>query len=596
MGTATRTDPDMATTAVDAPGTEVELRPSPSVTTLLVIAVAGFAAAVILAVLAFSSDHLVDPGVRAALGIWITVPYIAAGLIAWWRRPDSRFGLLMIVAGFGTFLSLFIWANSLFAYTIGQAFDFVPPVLLIHLTLAFPSGRLERALERSAVAGAYVLGIGFALVRMMLGGVEPPTLLQVVANPEAALVVERIILLGLSVLCLVGIGVLTVRRRERGRPLRRWAALLIDSFALGLLMIALLFVAGTFGWPLFETIRRVTFLVIGAAPIAFLIGLLQARLARSTVGTLMLELQKGPTPGHVRDAVARALRDPSLTLSFWLPEFGCYVDLDGRPVDTSGQNGRASTPIDRDGTQVAMLMHDPALPDEPELLAAVTAAVGMALDNARLQAELRARLDELRGSRARILEAGLQERQRLERNLHDGAQQRLIALSVELAVLEADSVDSEARVRLDQARSEIAASLEELRDVARGLHPAVVSGHGLAVALESLAARAPLPVRLTVAVEGRMPEAVEIAAYYVVSESLANVAKHANASSATVEVRRAGGQAVIVVTDDGIGGADTELGSGLRGLADRVEALDGVLRVWSPPGGGTRLRAEIPCE
>jgi signal transduction histidine kinase len=243
-----------------------------------------------------------------------------------------------------------------------------------------------------------------------------------------------------------------------------------------------------------------------------------------------------------------------------------------------------------------MLMHDPALPDEPELLAAVTAAVGMALDNARLQAELRARLDELRGSRARILEAGLQERQRLERNLHDGAQQRLIALSVELAVLEADSVDSEARVRLDQARSEIAASLEELRDVARGLHPAVVSGHGLAVALESLAARAPLPVRLTVAVEGRMPEAVEIAAYYVVSESLANVAKHANASGATVEVRRAGGKAVIVVTDDGIGGADTELGSGLRGLADRVEALDGRLRMWSPPGGGTRLRAEIPCE
>jgi signal transduction histidine kinase len=244
-----------------------------------------------------------------------------------------------------------------------------------------------------------------------------------------------------------------------------------------------------------------------------------------------------------------------------------------------------------------MLMHDPALLDEPELLAAVTAAVGMALDNARLQAELRARLDELQGSRARILEAGQQERQRLERNLHDGAQQRLIALSLELGVLEAESdVDSEARVRLDRARSEIAASLEELRDVARGLHPAVVSGHGLAVALESLAARAPLPVRLTVAVEGRMPEAVEIAAYYVVSESLANVAKHSNASGATVDVRRAGGQAVIVVIDDGIGGADTELGSGLRGLADRVEALGGRLRMWSPRDGGTRLRAEIPCE
>ena len=175
--------------------------------------------------------------------------------------------------------------------------------------------------------------------------------------------------------------------------------------------------------------------------------------------------------------------------------------------------------------------------------------------------------------------------------------QRLIALSLELGLLE-ESVegDSETRERLDRARGEIAASLEELRDVARGLHPAVVSGHGLAVALESLTARAPVPVRLSVAVEHRLPETVEIAAYYVVSESLVNVAKHANASGATVEVRTAEGRVVIEVIDDGIGGADTELGSGLRGLADRVEALDGRLRMWSPPSGGTRLRAEIPCK
>jgi signal transduction histidine kinase len=170
-------------------------------------------------------------------------------------------------------------------------------------------------------------------------------------------------------------------------------------------------------------------------------------------------------------------------------------------------------------------------------------------------------------------------------------------LSLDLGLLEEGSdFDSEARARLGRARGEIAASLAELRDVSRGLHPAVVSGHGLAVALESLAARAPVPVHLVVTVDGRMPEAIEIAAYYVVAESLANVAKHANASSATVEVRRLDGQVVIEVIDDGIGGADTEMGSGLRGLADRVEALDGRLRMWSPPGGGTRLKAEIPCE
>jgi len=587
----------MATMAADAMGTDTEIRDPPSSATLLVVALAGAAAAAISVFLAFASDHLDDPAVRALLGIWITTPYIAAGLIAWWRRPDSRFGLLMIVAGFATFLNLLTWANSLVLYSIGHAFDFLPPVLLIHLILTFPTGRLEQALERWIVAAAYVLGVGLALVRLMLGGVEPPTLFQVVSDPVAALVVERIVLLGLSALCLAGVGVLALRRRERGRPLRRWVALLIDSFAFGLLMIALLYMAGTFGWPAFESIRRMAFFVIGVAPFAFLIGLLQDRLARSSIGDLMVDLQKGPSPGDVSAALARALRDPSLTLAFWLPEFGRYVDLDGQPVDTTAGTGRASTPIDRDGTHVAMLQHDAALRDEPELLAAVTAGAGMALDNARLQAELRARVDELRGSRARILEAGQQERQRLERNLHDGAQQRLIALSLELGLLE-ESVegDSETRERLDRARGEIAASLEELRDVARGLHPAVVSGHGLAVALESLTARAPVPVRLSVAVEHRLPETVEIAAYYVVSESLVNVAKHANASGATVEVRTAEGRVVIEVIDDGIGGADTELGSGLRGLADRVEALDGRLRMWSPPSGGTRLRAEIPCK
>jgi signal transduction histidine kinase len=226
----------------------------------------------------------------------------------------------------------------------------------------------------------------------------------------------------------------------------------------------------------------------------------------------------------------------------------------------------------------------------------VTAAAGIALENARLHVELRARLAELRGSRARIIEAGHRERQRLERNLHDGAQQRLVALSLELSLLEREVADSrEGKERLDRARREIAASLNELREIARGIHPAVVSGHGLAVALEQLTTLAPVPVRLTVALDDRLPEALEVAAYYLVCESLANVGKYAHASSASVDVARTDGQVVVEVRDDGIGGADTESGSGLRGLADRVEALDGRLLIWSPSGGGTRVRAEIPC-
>jgi PAS domain S-box-containing protein len=203
---------------------------------------------------------------------------------------------------------------------------------------------------------------------------------------------------------------------------------------------------------------------------------------------------------------------------------------------------------------------------------------------------------ELAASPARIVAAGDAERRRLERNLHDGAQQRLIALSLELGRLQVRlDGDPDALERLERARREVALSLGELRDVARGIHPAVVSGHGLAVALESLAARAAVPVELSVELPGRMQERLEVAAYYVVSESLTNVGKHAEASRATVDVSRVNGDMVVEVVDDGVGGADTEHGTGLRGLADRVEALGGRLRVWTPRGRGTRVRAELPC-
>jgi signal transduction histidine kinase len=432
---------------------------------------------------------------------------------------------------------------------------------------------------------------------MLLGGFGPYGMFNLTTEPGVADVVLRVQLVSSATLAVAGIGVLIARRRGTGRPLRRSLALLVDSFALALVMIAVLAMRHALGISGFETIQRVTFFVVGLAPLAFLVGLLHARLARSTVGDLLVELRADPAPTDLRDALARALRDPSLALAYWLPEFGSYADLDGRPVELPEEHDTRTTTLidDRNGARVAALMHDSALSDEPELLGAVTAAAGIALENARLHVELRARLEELRGSRARVIEAGQKERQRLERNLHDGAQQRLIALSLELSLLEDRLDDPNASSGLGQARREIATSLEELREIAHGIHPAVVSGHGLAVALEQLAARAPVPVHLTVELGRRLPEALEVAAYYLVSESLANVGKYAKAASATVEVSRRNGQVLVEVTDDGIGGADTELGSGLRGLADRVEALGGRLRIWSPSGGGTRVRGEIPC-
>jgi signal transduction histidine kinase len=536
--------------------------------------------------------------IQLVLVEWISVSYILAGLVAWFRRPESRLGVLMIAGGFAIGLSTLQFEHQAHLYTAGAVFDILPAAIFLHVFLAFPDGRLRSQFERVIVAGAYISALVLQPVKIVLGGIGPDNLLVISMQPGAVGVVQKVQLLSISAFCLAGIGVLAGRQRHGGRPRRRSIALLIDSFALGLLLVAVLFATADFEVfnAVFRPIQRVMLAVIGLSPAVFLIGLLDVRLARSAVGDLVLELRADPAPADLRDALARALRDPSLILAYWLPGFRSYGDLDGRAVEVPDRNGRATTLIDRDGAHIAALLHDPALEDERELLDAVTAAAGIALENARLQAELKARLEELQGSRARVIAAGQKERQRLERNLHDGAQQRLVALSLELSLLEQRlSGDPEARARLDQARGEIARSLEELRDVASGIHPAVLSGHGLEVALESMVARAPLPVRLQVDLAGRLRESHEVAAYYVVSESLANIGKHAEASAATVEVAERHGQVVVEVIDNGIGGADTEGGTGLRGLADRVEALGGRLRIWTPVGGGTRVRAEIPC-
>jgi signal transduction histidine kinase len=589
----------MDTIAAGGPTTGTARAPNAAV--LCAVIVAGLAAASCTVLLALTSDHIPEPGVHAGLAVWGILGFVLAGVVAWWRRPESRFGTLMVLAGTAWFLSTLSSANLAVPYTIGIAFDLVPAVLFLHVVLAFPSGRLERPFERALVAVGYATALGVHLLGMTLGGFGPDNLFEIVARDSASHRLENAQLVVISALCLTGVVLLAFRRREAGRPLRRSLALLVDSFALALVMIAFLYLSAVFGLVSgetpFETIRRATFFVVGLAPLVFLVGLLHARLARSAVGDLIVELRGDPTPTDLRDALARALRDPSLTLVYWLPEFGTYASLDGRPVELAAEDsGRAMTLIDRDGVPVAALLHDPSLDDEPELLAAATAGAGIALENARLHVELRARLEELRGSRARMADVANKERQWLERNLHDGAQQRLVALSLELSLLGGELAGkTDAQERLTRARHEIAASLAELREIARGIHPAVVSGHGLGVALEQLAALAPVPVRLTVQTNGRLPEAVEVAAYYLVCEGLANVGKYAQASSATVDVNRENGSVLVEVIDDGVGGADTERGSGLRGIADRVEALDGRLRVWSPAGGGTRIRAEIPC-
>ena len=571
---------------------------APSHDLLWGIALAGCAATAVATALALTSDHVETPGVQAALVGWIVLGYVISGVVAWWRRPDSRFGPLMVAAGFTFFLSILSWSNASVPYTVGIFFDLVPAALYIHVFLAFPTGRLERLVDRWLVGIAYFVALGLQLVGLLLGGFGPDDAIAVVDKPDTAYNLLKTQLAILAGLCLAAI----VLRRVGGRPrLRRPLNLLVDAFSLGLVMVAFLYLSGAFGLvsgeDAFEMLRRVTFFVIGLAPIAFLTGLLYTRLARSAVGELLVDLRADPSAGHLRDALAHALRDPTLTLAYWLPEFNGWADLDGRPVTLAELgDGRATTIIDSEGRHVAALVHDPSLEGERELLDGVTAAAAIALENARLHAELRARLEELQGSRARIVEAGDSERRRLERNLHDGAQQRLVGVALQLQLLRSRirKDPSTAEELATAASDELTESLQELRELARGLHPAVLE-HGLDAALHALATRSPVPATVAYETAVQPPETIALAAYFVASEGLTNVAKYAQATAVAMRVSDRDGTLLVEIADDGVGGADDSLGSGLRGLADRVEALGGRLRVTSAPGAGTTVIAELPC-
>jgi signal transduction histidine kinase len=320
-------------------------------------------------------------------------------------------------------------------------------------------------------------------------------------------------------------------------------------------------------------------------------GLAALRRRRGPLGDLVVELGRAG-PGDVRPALARSLGDSSLELALWIPDRQEFVDEAGAPIDTSAiPPGRAVTAVGPPGEPVAALIHDERLLGQRSLLEAAGSAARLALENTRLQAELRAQLAELRSSRARIVEAADAERRRLERDLHDGAQQRLLALGLALQLLRERNADPEL---LGQAEAELQTALHELRDLARGIHPTILTEQGLGAAVRSLADRAPIPVEVDAGDE-RYPAAIETAAYCVVAEALNNIAKHAAARSAAVTIDRRNGRLRVEVSDDGRGGAVATAGGGLQGLADRVAAAGASLTLASEPGAGTTLHVELPC-
>jgi signal transduction histidine kinase len=300
--------------------------------------------------------------------------------------------------------------------------------------------------------------------------------------------------------------------------------------------------------------------------------------------------------GPARELLAESLGDRTVSVAYWLPDRGRFVDEVGRPVELPAPGtGRAWTAVERDGRRVAAIIHDEALDTSRELVEAAAAASSLAIDNERLKADLRSRVEELRVSRLRIIEAGDAARRRIERDLHDGAQQQLVALALDLRRLRARVADSGAEPLVDELSARLADALSELRELARGIHPAILTDRGLAPAIGALADRGSLPIDCDVAIGERLSAPVEAAAYFLVAEALTNVARYADATSARVEIRLAGDEVLVLIADDGVGGVDPAAGTGIRGLQDRLAAVGGTLEIDSPVGGGTRLRARIPC-
>jgi PAS domain S-box-containing protein len=818
------------------------------------IGLGGLGAGIGVLLLGIRADHGEAQLAFGLINAFVIWSFVGSGLVARRRRPGSRLGALMLFAGFSWALAALQNGNSSVLFTIGLLAGVLPLGTISHVILAYPEGRLGSRVARGVVAAAYLNTL------LLLPGVLfrepdlaacpcPANLVQVSANEGLASAFSLATNTVGALLALAVIALLVRRFRDATVAARRALRpfLTTGSLAGGWAIVLFVSTAVASGFEL--TAQLATFAALALVPIGFLLGLVHVRLARTAVSRLMVELNESKAPGRLREAIARALGDPSLALAFWLPETGSWVDSAGRPMDVADVAAdRAVKLVERDGRRIGALVFDGSLADQHELVDGVCAAAGLALENERLQAELRARLDdlqaseerlralidasplaivevdlegrvafwnraaerlygwsaaevigeelqlvpeghpggndevrtaalaghafvevetvrrrkdgslvdvsvsagpvrasdgqvggymavsadiserkraeealrherdfistlidstaclvivfdrdgrfvrfnhaceqltgytfdevrgrpfwelfidpseeeairaalarvwsgdfpsenenhwrlrdgsrrliawsntvlrdrsgnveylvssglditdrkraedELRASRMRILEAQDATRRRLERNLHDGAQQRLVALSLGLRMAEAKTATDpeEAARMLAAAGEELRQAIDELRELARGIHPAVLTDRGLPAALDALAGRSPTPVDVTVELSERLPPPVEAAAYYVVSEALANVAKYAEATAISIVVGRTNGAAVVEVADDGIGGADPQAGSGLRGLTDRVEALNGTLEIRSVPGEGTQVVARLP--
>ena len=551
----------------------------------------------------------VGPSLSVPTQLWfffVDLLWVAAMLATFWRQPTGTMWKLFLAYQLVAALTvLWVFPTSL-TWTVSFLLIGINSVVFAHLVLAFPGGHLRDRYDRLLLAASY----GFIVVSRLAWLVvwsppfhkdafTPRNPFLLVPSDDLARLFGPLALLVFTPFLFAGVMVGLWRHWQRASPATRRALLpviIATPIQLGLTIAWHVADANPTDWILLRSALQHP--IVGLAgvvfPVGFMLGLVRARLARGAIADLAVELGRGVPLGGLRDTLARALRDPTLVLAFPAPNGDGFVDPAGQPVDlpTSPSADRSVARLERGGETLALLSYDAAVEQEdPGRVAAVASVARMALENERLAAQVRAQLEEVRASRARIVEAGDAERRRVERDLHDGAQQRLVALAMRLD--QARDESAEAAALIDATRAELLTVVREVRDLARGLHPTILTESGLAAAVEALAERTPFPVTADVT-DQRFPKEVEVAAYYVIAEGLTNIAKYADATEVRVEVSEADDRLVVKVTDNGHGGADASKGSGLRGLADRVAAIGGELQVMSEKDSGTVLTARLP--
>jgi signal transduction histidine kinase len=493
---------------------------------------------------------------------------IACGLLATSRRPASWSGALLVITGGAWFVPNFAASGVAGVGWVGAHALYLHRGPLVALLLSYPGLRMRDLTQRAAVFAGVVLAFTSALWRSEIGS------LCAAAGMVAFVLVAYLVAGG------------------EARRLRLAALALTVPVACGLATIAAMRLARDTHGSLVATLRGYEVLLVAVA-VAAAAGIFRAPWEQRGLTDSVVELGEARS-ATLRDALASALGDRSMQIGYWSAPEAQFVDVDGGvvPLPANGSD-RGVTIIGDAARPVAVLIHDPVFRADRALLDAVASAARLAARHSALQREAHARVVEVAESRRRVVEAVGDERRRLEQRLHDGAQHRLEGLAETLRRAAGSSGSEQTRRRVGRAVAQLARVRDELGRLARGIHPRELEEAGLEAALRSMAAGAALPVELSVSAPVIDPD-VAACAYFVCAEALANVVKHAQAAQVRISVRSWDGETVVTVDDNGTGGADTAHGTGLRGLADRVDTLGGQLSVHSPPGGGTQVVATLP--